>query len=106
MRTTVATGDELLAAAKLAARQRGYTLAKLVEDAIRRELAALTPGKSRSPYSCWISWMSFEGVESRDTYRHRQRCLLSLELALDRAEPPRALSVLDQNYDGIDGRGK
>ncbi|WP_166908374.1 antitoxin [Mycobacterium sp. DL440] len=40
MRTTIAIADELLAAAKRRARQRGQSLGSLVEDALRRELAA------------------------------------------------------------------
>lgn len=40
MRTTIAIADELLAAAKRRAQQRGQTLGSLVEDALRRELAA------------------------------------------------------------------
>lgn len=40
MRTTIAIADELLAAAKLRAQQRGQSLGSLVEDALRRELAA------------------------------------------------------------------
>jgi hypothetical protein len=39
MRTTVAIEDGLHIAAKLAARRRGYTLSRLIEDALRRELA-------------------------------------------------------------------
>jgi hypothetical protein len=39
MRTTVAINDQLLRAAKTAARRRGYTLGRLVEEALRRELA-------------------------------------------------------------------
>lgn len=38
MRTTVTVNDDLLAAAKSLARQRGYTLGQLLEDALRREL--------------------------------------------------------------------
>lgn len=40
MRTTVNISDELLAAAKRAARERGGTLGSVVEDALRRELTA------------------------------------------------------------------
>jgi hypothetical protein len=39
MRTTVSIADELLASAKLRARERGKTLGELVEDGLRRELA-------------------------------------------------------------------
>ena len=39
MRTTVAINDRLLIAAKAAARRRGYTLGRLIEEALRRELA-------------------------------------------------------------------
>ena len=38
MRTTVAINDRLLVAAKAAARRRGYTLGRLIEEALRREL--------------------------------------------------------------------
>jgi hypothetical protein len=47
MRTTVAINDQLLSAAKAAARRRGYTLGRLVEEALRRELAE--PGTDRPP---------------------------------------------------------
>ncbi|MGV0811123.1 antitoxin [Mycolicibacterium boenickei] len=40
MRTTIAIADELLAAARRRAQQRGQSLGSLVEDALRRELAA------------------------------------------------------------------
>jgi hypothetical protein len=39
MRTTVSINDELLATAKSAARQRHCSLGRLLEDALRRELA-------------------------------------------------------------------
>ena len=39
MRTTVSISDELLAAAKRRARQRGQSLGSVIEDALRRELA-------------------------------------------------------------------
>jgi hypothetical protein len=39
MRTTVTINDDLLAAAKAAARRRGHSLGQLLEDALRRELA-------------------------------------------------------------------
>jgi hypothetical protein len=39
MRTTVAINDQLLATAKAAARRRGFTLGRLIEEALRRELA-------------------------------------------------------------------
>ena len=42
MRTTVSLNDELLAAAKRRARERGQTLGEVVESALRRELAAPT----------------------------------------------------------------
>lgn len=40
MRTTVAISDELLAAAKRRARAQGTTLGKVIDAALRRELAA------------------------------------------------------------------
>jgi len=43
MRTTVAINDRLLTAAKAAARRRGYTLGRLIEEALRRELDHLSP---------------------------------------------------------------
>ncbi|MGH3815284.1 MAG: ribbon-helix-helix protein, CopG family [Pseudonocardiaceae bacterium] len=39
MRTTVSISDELLAAAKRRARERGQSLGSVIEDALRRELA-------------------------------------------------------------------
>lgn len=39
MRTTIALPDELLKTAKRAARERGLTLGRLVEAALRRELS-------------------------------------------------------------------
>jgi hypothetical protein len=47
MRTTVAINDRLLLAAKMAARRRGYTLGRLIEEALRRELAE--PADVRPP---------------------------------------------------------
>jgi hypothetical protein len=45
MRTTVSISDELLAAAKRRARERGQTLGEVVDAALRRELAtAAEPG--------------------------------------------------------------
>lgn len=46
MRTTVSISDELLAAAKRRARERGQSLGAVIEDALRRELAAV---RDRSP---------------------------------------------------------
>ncbi|MDQ3723932.1 MAG: antitoxin [Actinomycetota bacterium] len=40
MRTTITIHDELLRSAKLRASERGVTLGQLVEDGLRRELAA------------------------------------------------------------------
>jgi hypothetical protein len=40
MRTTVAVDDNLLLAARRRARDRGQTLGQVMEDALRRELAA------------------------------------------------------------------
>ncbi len=40
MRTTLAVNDNLLIAARRRARDRGQTLGQVVEDALRRELAA------------------------------------------------------------------
>lgn len=40
MRTTVAVDDNLLIAARRRARDRGQTLGQVMEDALRRELAA------------------------------------------------------------------
>lgn len=39
MRTTVAVDDQLLVAAKRRASERGQTLGRVIEDALRRELA-------------------------------------------------------------------
>lgn len=43
MRTTIAIGDRLLESARREARRRGLTLGRLVEEALRRELAPGTP---------------------------------------------------------------
>lgn len=43
MRTTISVDDHLLASAKRRARQRGQSLGEVVEDALRRELAAPAP---------------------------------------------------------------
>jgi Arc/MetJ family transcription regulator len=40
MRTTVSISDELLAAAKRRARERGQSLGSVIDDALRRELAS------------------------------------------------------------------
>ncbi len=40
MRTTVAIDDNLLGAAKERARERGQTLGQVIEDALRRDIAA------------------------------------------------------------------
>ncbi|WP_407689569.1 ribbon-helix-helix protein, CopG family [Mycobacterium sp. HUMS_1102779] len=47
MRTTVSISDELLAAAKRRARERGQSLGSVIEDALRRELAAVPGGSAR-----------------------------------------------------------
>lgn len=47
MRTTVAIDDELLESARRRAAARGKTLGQLVEDALRRELAASDPPAAR-----------------------------------------------------------
>lgn len=39
MRTTISISDEVLAAAKLSARERGMTLGGIVEAALRREIS-------------------------------------------------------------------
>jgi hypothetical protein len=44
VRTTVAINDKLLTAAKSAARRRGYTLGRLIEEALRRELDQQSTG--------------------------------------------------------------
>lgn len=49
MRTTVTIADELLESAKQRARERGLTLGGLVEDALRRELAADGESQPRPP---------------------------------------------------------
>jgi len=45
MRTTLAIDDHLLTRARARARARGQTIGQLVEDAIRRELAAPPSGE-------------------------------------------------------------
>jgi Arc/MetJ family transcription regulator len=47
MRTTISVDDHLLASARRRARQRGQSLGEVVEDALRRELAA--PAQAHAP---------------------------------------------------------
>ncbi|AMC62671.1 antitoxin VapB31 [Mycobacterium tuberculosis variant africanum MAL010102] len=47
MRTTVSISDEILAAAKRRARERGQSLGAVIEDALRREFAAAHVGGAR-----------------------------------------------------------
>jgi hypothetical protein len=49
MRTTISIHDELLASAKLRAKERGKTLSQLVEDGLRRELAVRDEPAVRVP---------------------------------------------------------
>lgn len=49
MRTTVSISDELLAAAKRRARERGQTLGEVVDAALRRELSEPGPSRERPP---------------------------------------------------------
>ncbi len=49
MRTTLSIDDALLARAKQRAQERGLTLGRLVEDALRRELAADRVKRSGPP---------------------------------------------------------
>jgi hypothetical protein len=49
MRTTLAIDDEVLAAAKRRARERGETLGQVVEAALRRELADRDRGRGAPP---------------------------------------------------------
>lgn len=49
MRTTVSISDELLAAAKRLAHERGQTLGAVVDAALRRELAVPIPRAERPP---------------------------------------------------------
>ena len=49
MRTTVSISDELLAAAKRRARERGQTLGQVVDAALRREFASPGPPGERPP---------------------------------------------------------
>ena len=49
MRTTISIHDELLATARIRARERGQTLGALVEDALRRELAVRNDTTPRPP---------------------------------------------------------
>jgi hypothetical protein len=48
MRTTVSVDDELLAAAKRRAQERGVTLGAVIESALRRELTAPAPAAAPS----------------------------------------------------------
>lgn len=47
MRTTISISDELLAAAKHRARERGQSLGSVIENALRRELAAVHDERPR-----------------------------------------------------------
>jgi hypothetical protein len=49
MRTTVSISDELLAAAKRRARERGLTLGEVVDAALRRELSQPDQARQRPP---------------------------------------------------------
>lgn len=49
MRTTVSISDELLAAAKRRARERGQSLGSVIEDALRREFATAHDAAGRPP---------------------------------------------------------
>jgi hypothetical protein len=49
MRTTVSISDELLAAAKRRARERGQTLGEVVDAALRRELSQPDEMRERPP---------------------------------------------------------
>jgi hypothetical protein len=49
MRTTISIADELLASAKIRAKERGQTLGQLVEDGLRRELAVSVEPRERVP---------------------------------------------------------
>jgi Arc/MetJ family transcription regulator len=49
MRTTVSISDELLAAAKRRARERGQTLGDVVDAALRRELSQPDQTSERPP---------------------------------------------------------
>ncbi|WP_029398379.1 ribbon-helix-helix protein, CopG family [Mycobacterium tuberculosis] len=55
MRTTVSISDEILAAAKRRARERGQSLGAVIEDALRREFAAAHVGGARP------TWAVFDG---------------------------------------------
>jgi hypothetical protein len=47
MRTTVSISDELLAAAKRRARERGQSLGSVIEDALRRQFATVRDDECR-----------------------------------------------------------
>lgn len=49
MRTTVSISDELLAAAKRRARERGQTLGQVIDAALRREFAVPSQRAQRPP---------------------------------------------------------
>jgi hypothetical protein len=49
MRTTVSIADELLAAAKRRARERGVSLGEVIDAALRRELAVREGASERPP---------------------------------------------------------
>ena len=49
MRTTISISDELLAAAKRRARERGQTLGQIVDRALQRELSETRDGPDAPP---------------------------------------------------------
>lgn len=82
MRTTLSIDDALLTAAKRRARERGQTLGQVVDDALRRELAA--PATARPP-----PLPTFRGGGLRPGIdATSNRALLE---ALDEGQPPTSL---------------
>jgi len=54
MRTTVSISDELLAAAKRLARERGQTLGEVLDAALRRELSQPDKTRERRPVPVFL----------------------------------------------------
>jgi metal-sulfur cluster biosynthetic enzyme len=50
MRTTIRLDDDLLRQVKVAAAQRGCTLTRFLEDALRRQLASAEPSRHVEAY--------------------------------------------------------
>jgi hypothetical protein len=80
MKTTVDIADELLRRAKLLAARRGTTVKAIIEDALRKELAAAQP-RGTSPVrtrtfggrglQAGLSWSDWAAIRSLMSYEGR-----------------------------------